>query len=522
MSEKRQSQHKSLIFIIILAVAAAFTVLYLLPPFDADIINADSTYQYFLTQKSPAEIARLVPEDYSPPLYAALLKLWTMALGNSSLAAMRAFALVPLWGMLFLAAFPIRKAFGGKASVLCTVFFTLSSANFIFVPETRPATLAYFLLTASAVYCYLAFFHRYRYAYICFTVFSVLTMYTHNVGMLAVLSFYIVCVCMSAIRKNFRQSVYFIISGGICGILYIPWLLVVLRQFSNVKDHFWSSTDVSLDRIYDWTIGVCFDDGGTQLLSRVILAVSAFIAAISLLTVKGNRDKIREIKSLRKLNEIITQKFAEPYAKAVFLILLYVGAVLSLLIFCMVGHPVLVPRYFYIFSGIALINIAVFFSKLSGKGATAVLAGIVAVNFTVTALHWKSELDNSDFLDMVDMIREDNPDGDIAFIHAHEWSMGIMLYYFPEARHYIADDTWCVLTDYTLLPKEMLRIGEFEDIGEYEDTAYFFEWVVENEDYTLYDVLSEDGGYDIEEIGTYQEPYTYKKTWKLFRLTDIQ
>lgn len=515
MPEKAENKRYNLKYIIIFAAAALFCGLYLLPPFNADIVNADSTYQYFLTQKEFPELLRLIPEDYSPPLYAVLLKLWTLALGNSSIEAMRAFALIPLWGLLFLAAFPVRKAFGGKASVLCTVFYAMSSVNFIFVPETRPATLAYFLITASAVYCYLAFFHGFRYAYVCFTVFSLLTMYTHNVGMLAVLSFYIIAVVMSAVRKDFRKSLKFIISGAICAVAYIPWLLVVLHQFSNVKNHFWSSPDISLTRIYDWTIGVSFNDSGSYILSSIIIPLAIAIAVISLLFAKADRETAKGLKSFKQINELITSKFTEPYAKGVFLLLMYVCPILALIIFCLVGQPVFVPRYCYILSGTALMVLAAFFSKLSGKGAVAALAGIMTVNFTLTTLHWKNELDNSDFLGMIDMIKEENPDGDISFIHAHEWSVGIMMYYFPQAKHYLADDTWIVLVDYSLFPEEVYRIPAFDDVGDYEDEVYFFEWKVENEEYVLSDVFCENGGYDIVDIGTYKEPYTYQQVWNL-------
>ena len=56
--------------ILILAlVMLAVSVIHILPPFNADIINYDSSYQYFLTKHSLSDIMKLLPEDYSPPLY---------------------------------------------------------------------------------------------------------------------------------------------------------------------------------------------------------------------------------------------------------------------------------------------------------------------------------------------------------------------------------------------------------------------------------------------------------------------
>lgn len=164
--------------ILILAlVMLAVSVIHILPPFNADIINYDSSYQYFLTKHSLSDIMKLLPEDYSPPLYTLLLKLWTYIFG-SSLLAMRSLSILIIWGLIFLAAFPVRAAFGKRASVICMLLYTLSYVNFLLVPEIRPTVLAYFLTAACAIYMYLALFKGYHYAYICMTVFAVLGMYT--------------------------------------------------------------------------------------------------------------------------------------------------------------------------------------------------------------------------------------------------------------------------------------------------------------------------------------------------------
>lgn len=519
VTEKRHLCRTDVRFIIIGAVAALICALHLIPPFDADIINADSTYQYFLTQKDFSEVLRLIPEDYSPPLYGVLLKLWTMAIGNSSLTAMRAFSMFPMAGMLFLAAFPIRKAFGEKASVLCTAFFTFSSLNFILVPETRPVVLSYFLVTAAAVYCFLAFFYEYRYAYICFTVFSVLAMYTHNIAMLGILAFYVVAVLMSFFRKKYRQTVKFIISGAVSGAVYIPWLFVVLRQFGNVKEHFWSSSSISLRNIYDWSIGESFNDGGAMVLSTCIIPLVILITFGTLLIPRRNRERVKELRSFRQIDRLIRETGSDTYIRALFLLLIYVTPILFYIIFCTIGHPVYVPRYFYNFAGVALVIIAAFVSRFSGKGAVTALVAVSAINFGVTISSWYNKLETSDFLSMIEMIREDEQEkGTLSFVHAHEWSIGLMMYYFPEANHYTADETWCVLVDYSLLPADCINIGSFSNIGNHEKEAYFFDWEVEDSNGLQGMVLSSyftADEYTIEDLDYYCEPYTYKGCWHL-------
>ncbi|MGN0688192.1 MAG: glycosyltransferase family 39 protein, partial [Oscillospiraceae bacterium] len=107
------------------------------PRLSADYINYDSSYQYFLTQHTMQEIFQLLPEDYSPPVYAVLLKLFTMVFGNT-LYVMRVFNLIILILLLYIAAFPVRRMFGTKSAVLCSVLMTISGINLTQMPEIRP------------------------------------------------------------------------------------------------------------------------------------------------------------------------------------------------------------------------------------------------------------------------------------------------------------------------------------------------------------------------------------------------
>ena len=144
---------------------------------------------------------------------------------------------------------------------------------------------------------------------------------------------------------------------------------------------------------------------------------------------------------------------------------------------------------------------------------------VSAINFGVTISSWYNKLETSDFLSMIEMIREDEQEkGTLSFVHAHEWSIGLMMYYFPEANHYTSDETWCVLVDYSLNPAECINIGSFSDIGDFEKEAYFFDWEIEDSTGLQGRVLSSyftADEYAIEDLGYYYEPYTYKGCWHL-------
>lgn len=501
------------VFIIIFLFASLLSLIHILPPFSADIINYDSAYQYCLTVQSPSEIARLIPEDYSPPLYTILLKLWTLVFGTS-LAAMRSMSLLVIVGMLFLAAFPVRKAFGDKVSVLCTVFFFFTSINYKLIPEIRPTFFAYFFVTAAGVYCCLAFFKDIKYSYICFTVFSVCAMYTHNLGLLSAVAFYAIGLAAALLRKEFSKAKKIFASGIVSAVCYIPWLSVVLGQFENVRKNYWSNADISLFRIYSKTFLFNFTDFGKDYISRfleiaIILALLAFFVAAVL------KSGIKNIKRFSDIDILNLKKHGEEYFNALFMAFIFIGPIILWILFSIFFHPIFTERYFYIYGGIAMLCFALLTVRLGKKIGVIVMSVIMAVNFGIASVNLKNELNDSDFLDMISKIEADHPDGDIAFLHSHEWTLGIMMYYFPEARHYVFEDTWCVLNTYDVFPSEVINIGGIENMEDHEDEFIIFSGYFPDTDYLLASVLEENTDAKISFEGSYKEPYTYQKTWGL-------
>lgn len=496
--------------ILILAlVMIAVSVIHILPPFNADIINYDSSYQYFLTKHSLSDIMKLLPEDYSPPLYTLLLKLWTYIFG-SSLLAMRSFSILIIWGLIFLAAFPVRAAFGKRASVICMLLYTLSYVNFLLVPEIRPTVLAYFLTAACAIYMYLALFKGYHYAYICMTVFAILGMYTHNVSMLAALSFYIVSFAFTIISKQKKKTLYFFLSGVICALSYCPWLIVVMKQFSNVKKNYWANSIISSSLVIDWTYDIHFGYAS----GLVTYLIFIFIAIMLLIHVV----KMRNCKTLNDIRKKLAPHRAE-FVSVLYCGLMYVAPIITLILFTRLVYPIIATRYFYILSSLMVILLSVVIGKLFDTKLFLACIVLFIVSFCINFGNVKSQLDSSDFSDMIETIKE-NGDDDIAFLHLHEWSLGIMMYYFPDAEHYVCDDTWCVLNTLDVFPTEVTDIGSIDNINKYSKKLFIFGDLFPDSPYELDDYFNSKADYDVTYLGMFTEPYTYKNTWRLYYVTN--
>ncbi|MGN1090091.1 MAG: glycosyltransferase family 39 protein, partial [Huintestinicola sp.] len=260
---------ENLVLIILFLIASIIECAVIFPIMMNDSINYDSTYQYGLTQHTIPEIFRLLPYDYSPPFYAIALKLFTMVFGNS-LAVMRTFSIFAVIGMLWAAAFPMKRIFGEKAAYTCLIITFFSFAVLSMIHEIRPTIFAMFFFMAVSVFAVEAYMLGKRSSYICFTFFAVLAMYTHNIALVGTFSVYVSLLLVSLIEKDFIKFRNFLLSGIICAVLYIPWLSVLLSQISHVKDNFWVSPDGILNNI-EWTLMNPFKSFHLNPLTKILI-----------------------------------------------------------------------------------------------------------------------------------------------------------------------------------------------------------------------------------------------------------
>ena len=471
-----------LLFVLISAAGIAVNITYCF----YKPITYDSSYQYFLTLHSWKEIWRLLPEDYSPPLYALLLKLICVLFGHT-LHVMRYANSLVIAGFVFLALFPVRKAFGAKTGFVAAAGFICSSVNSFLFTEVRPTFLACFLLTGAAVYAYLAFFEGKRRYYVCHAVFSLLSMYTHNVGMIGALGLYALVLLFSIVKKDKKRAISFVASGMICALLYIPWLLVVFKQFGNVEDHYWKGRYYSLNEIKEYCVNSIIYFNAPQIVNSVIEnSLSLLFKLLIVFYIIKNLN----IKSIRKISDIknaplFGREKRMAHFKGVFVVLLFVFPLLAFEITVRVLYPFAAMRYYLIFTGTVILVLSVFFSKTEKKAVPFICIAALTVNMAVVNRDTISSLKSTRTLDLVEAVKEEQPDGNICFLHSNEFTLGIMSYYFPDAKHYIHDGTWTVLNDMSVFSTDPVNIHSIDDIREYTDSFYTFAPVFPNDETDL-------------------------------------
>ena len=477
MSETKGFFKSEKFYFLLFVLMACAGVIFNLPYAYDKLITYDSSYQYFLTQHSWQEIWRLLPEDYSPPLYAMLLKLSCTIFGHTLKVMMFTNSIV-IVGLVFIALFPMRRAFGTRTAIVAAFFFICSTVNSSLFREIRPTYWAYLFLTGTAVYAYLAFFGGKKKDIICHGIFSLLAMYTHNVAMIGVLGIYILLVICSLIKKDRKKFLTFFISGAICGLLYIPWLLIVLKQFGNVKDHYWIAEDAKFSFIKDNLYNIIFFSRFTDSVPMIAESVFSLAIKIIIFIFLIKNLCIKKGMTLADLKKapLFSKEMRTRYFKGIFVILLLIIPVGAFVILTKTLYPMSAVRYYYIFTGLTIMIISVLCVKLEKKIMPFFLCALTAAN--AAAVHYdmhKHYTNNASNIErIIEMVETDNPDGDISFLHSHEWTLGVMSYYFPNAKHYMCDGSWTVLNDLTVFPNVPIELGDEDNIKEHTDSFYVF------------------------------------------------
>lgn len=504
--------------IIMFAAACVLECAVIFPIMTADYINYDSSYQYALTQHSIPEIMELLPYDYSPPFYAIALKLFTMAFGNT-LTVMRVFTLIAVIGMFFIAAFPMKTLFGSWSAGMCLVVTFCSTVILDLLHEIRPTIFAMFFFMAATVYSALAYSQEKRYAYVCMTVFSVLCMYTHNISLVGMFSIYVVLLAVCLIRKEFRKFRAFLISGVVSAVLYIPWLTVLLSQISNVNDHFWTAAFGWNDALR-WIVSDMF-------MSKTSFCVTIIGAAIvvSLIAAAVRHVDFKKVRGAKSLKEI----FVLPEEKSYYLDLLIIFLFITVTFLLLEAVNLLVrnltsERYYGIVGMAFIVLFSGIVGKLGNRICNIVLAVMLLINNGANTKTIYDDLQTANQFNLVDAINEIKGDGEISFLHTHEWSVGLMAYYFPDATHYVCDDTFTVLRTFDVFPVNIVNIGDYHDIWDYTDEFFCFTngYETSGSDLTPNEQIVSDisEGHTESDLGTFRIAYNVAcKSFELAKIT---
>ena len=344
--------------------------------------------------------------DTLPPLYNIILKIMTSVFGYN-IPVMKFASVIPMVLTLFAGARTVRKRFGFMTALLFMIFLTFMPLMLYFGVEIRMYSLGFLFATVSGIYAYEAAIDGSKSDWMWFILFSTLAGYSHHFAFVTVAFAYLYLLLYFIFRNRGRLSEWFICLAATF-VLYLPCLIVTIRQISMVNGYF-SMPDVDLAMfiqylLYPFTVGIT--PASVLCLLIMLSAIAVFIVNV-----------------VNKKNIGADMVFA-LCAFSVYYGVLIFGTIISKLM----SANIFVDRYLFFSTGLLWLSAAVMLSREKKTWIAAVIASLAVGACTYHVMYNTEYKNTAD--EEIAFLRENIGEGDVYFsIGGHEEMQNCIPFY---------------------------------------------------------------------------------------------
>ena len=364
----------------------------------------DEAYQMVLNRYSLKDIIYFVSKDFSPPLYAICLKIFTSIFG-SSLGVCRLFSLLVYCSLFFLAFFPIQKLFSRKVSLYFSLFLLLFPVSSYISLEIRTYCFAFVFTLTAVVYGALLLKEDSWKNMILYTIFSILAMYSHNYSIFCIFIFLWIEFFCSLFKKKARLKSFLALL--ITLLAFIPWLNVLMGQAKALNANFW--IDAPNLAVLFQCLYFIFGSYKFLVLGIIDVFLIFFFWGI----------------------------FKQPkkVLKGLYIVLPSLLTLLFFILWSIYKTPMFISRYMVPVLGGIVLFLAVICSIPKKNYLFLLLLLFLIYPFFDNYIEEFSKTNDMETKNMIQNIEENSSDQKI-FLHIGEFSLGEMEYYFPDSEHY--------------------------------------------------------------------------------------
>lgn len=394
-----------------------------------DNIWYDEAYQMVLNENNLFDIIKFVARDFHGPFYAVGLKIITSIFGSTAFVG-RMFSLSAIICCFILCFYKIKDLYNIKTSIMFAIFLLSLSCFYFCTIEIRPYSWPMFLTLTASVYMISIIKNNDKKSWIMYVLFSVLSMYSHNIALIFIFCNNLVLGVYLLI--NNRKSLFkYFIASLIRLTCYLPWVFVLVKQYKNLKSGFWIESPNLIRLLNDCKLLISNNE------YIVYLLVILFLVSVIYVILKYVK---RKYSYILLISVIFAFMFCYLFSKYV--------------------TPIIYYKYFVTFIGVAVLVMADFISSIKSKAWSIVIILLLIFNSYV---NYKYELQLTKD-DNVRELKEYFNKEEIYFVHYYEFSLGVFRYYFPNATHVFTDEIESNLKDYELFGDNVIELDSIEDL----------------------------------------------------------
>jgi len=399
----------------------------------------DETFSLLLVKSDIAGLISGTANDVHPPLYYLILKVFYQVLGDRGWVFHLA-SLVPIFILLIFSATVIYKKLGFTVTMVFSLFAGLSQSSVVYNVEVRMYSWAVFFVFFSFYNVYKILTERkYKY-WVLFTLFSLAAAYTHYYALIGVAFIYAGLLLTILIRKIHIFKIYFICClATVLG--YLPWLFILLKQFSSTSENYWIEDIPSLK----YCLGYIYGFGNTGTILFLIAIITFAVLIIKQMEYKNLEKKEIDPEGKGLLLKLNIDTKEKMNLEMIWMLIGYFSILGTFLTGELVSYlirPMFLPRYMFPVAPIGWMILGITISRFKFKKIVIIpILIMMCVSFgrdysktyKIDKAFDISNIKTVEYLDK-NMSKENIIVTNVKYLH---WA--ILDYYFPGSQHMLID-----------------------------------------------------------------------------------
>lgn len=445
----------------------------------------DESYSVGMANHTFSEIWNIGGHDVHPVLYYWILHIINLIVGNQ-IIWYRIFSAICVAILGILGYTHIRKDFGEKTGIFFSFLVFFFPINLVYAGELRMYTLAMLLVTVMAIYAYRIYQKKQEKNiknWILFAIFSLASAYSHYYALVAAgIINLLLLISLGKEAKAKKQFTFdlkaFIVSAVIQIALYLPWIMYLLLQVSQVSRGFWIGISFPGTLIEFFTFQFTGNLGDTIYVSNILAGIFGIILCgyMIYLYIKNRKEKKNVKDEKEKRNPALL-------AISVYGLVILAVALASLIIW----RPVIYARYMLCVTGLFLFFLADTMAKMGNKKWNILIGTLcIALSIVIMINLLQSNYDESNNVPL-EYMKENIQPGDV-ILNGNEGSGFVIGANYPQNTHYFWDQAyWNVEEAYKAFGKDMHTVYNLDDFKDYTGRV----WIINANNYAICDYVLE-------------------------------
>lgn len=209
-----------------------------------EVFGYDEAYTVGMIYRDFSDIIYITSNDVHTPFYYFVLKIFFHTLGMNELISIKIFSWIFMTAYLVFGMKVCLKHYNAKVCFFWLILSGLIPSMLIQATNARMYTLGMFCVSVASYLAYSLYKDETRKKWIAFTVATIIAIYIHTFTMIEMVVVYLLFIIAVIAKKRYKTLRSIVVSGVIVSVSYIPWLLVLIKQFRRWAgiDEGWGNT----------------------------------------------------------------------------------------------------------------------------------------------------------------------------------------------------------------------------------------------------------------------------------------